>query len=147
MKKLVISLIVIASLALAATEAQETLIIDLEQSLIAPCCWSGTVYDHGHSEMEREIRRLVVEDSLNKEQILDYFVKLHGERILASPAATGFNLMAWIAPILIALIGIAVFINYLRTPKAIAASSKSQQQPKEKIPFDEQIERELKSFN
>ena len=39
---------------LSADEKSE-LIIDIEKSLMATCCWSGTVYDHGNKEMEIEI--------------------------------------------------------------------------------------------
>ena len=34
---------------------QDELIMDIEKSLMAICCWSGTVYDHGNSDMEAEI--------------------------------------------------------------------------------------------
>lgn len=128
-----------------ASDVQENLIKDLEQSLIAPCCWSGTVYDHGHPEMEKEIRQMV-ESGQTRQEIIDHFLARYGERILASPVASGFNLMAWITPIIIGLIGIAVFLNYLRTPKAVAAS-KSKPKSDLKIPYDDQIERELKALD
>ena len=51
----------------------EQLILDLEKSLMAPCCWSGTVYDHGNSEMEKEIEALVLKGK-PREEILNYFV-------------------------------------------------------------------------
>ncbi len=141
------SIIIILTLfnLILASETQEALIKDLEQSLVAPCCWSGTVYDHGHPEMAKAIRQLV-EDGKSRQEIIDHFVDLHGERILAAPIASGFNLMAWITPIIIGLIGIAVFVNYLRTPKAEAVS-KSKPKSDQKIPFDDQIERELKSLD
>ena len=43
---------------LGADEKSE-LIIDIEKSLMATCCWSGTVYDHGNKEMEIEIAGMV----------------------------------------------------------------------------------------
>ncbi|MBC8401280.1 MAG: cytochrome c-type biogenesis protein CcmH [Candidatus Marinimicrobia bacterium] len=128
-----------------ASDVQENLIKDLEQSLIAPCCWSGTVYDHGHPEMEKEIRQMV-ESGQTRQEIIDHFLARYGERILASPVASGFNLMAWITPIIIGLIGIAVFLNYLRTPKAVAAG-KSKPKSDLKIPYNDQIERELKALD
>ena len=142
--KQIILLLAVLSLALAG-DIQEDLIKDLEQSLIAPCCWSGTVYDHGHSQMEKEIRQMV-EDGKSRQEIIDHYVAQYGERILATPIASGFNLMAWITPIIIGLIGIAVFLNYIRTPKVVKAG---QSKPKSdlKIPYDDQIERELKALD
>ena len=142
--KQIILLLSVLSLAWAS-DVQEDLIKDLEQSLIAPCCWSGTVYDHGHPEMEKEIRQMV-ESGQTRQEIMDHFLARYGERILASPVASGFNLMAWITPIIIGLIGIAVFLNYLRTPKAVA-TSKSKPESDLKIPYDDQIERELKALD
>ena len=92
--------------------ANESLVSDLEKSLMAPCCWTGTVADHGNPNMEKSIKELVSQD-MNKEEILDHFVKIYGERILAVPIAKGFNLMAWIAPILILILGCIILYNYL----------------------------------
>ncbi len=142
--KQIILLLSVLSLAWAS-DIQEDLIKDLEQSLIAPCCWSGTVYDHGHPEMEIEIRQMV-EGGKTRQEIIDHFLARYGERILASPVASGFNLMAWITPIIIGLIGIAIFLNYLRTPKAVA-TGKSKPKSDNKIPYDDQIERELKTLD
>ena len=62
----------------------EALIEDLEQSLMAPCCWSGTVAAHGNSEMESSIREMVSQ-GLTRQQVLDKFVAIYGEKILAKP--------------------------------------------------------------
>ena len=56
MKKIL--LITIFFAILNADEKNE-LIIDIEQSLMATCCWTGTVYDHGNKEMEIEIASMV----------------------------------------------------------------------------------------
>lgn len=144
MRKIFLVLLLFTAL-FAASESQEALVKDLEQSLIAPCCWSGTVYDHGHADMEAEIRQMV-DDGKSRQAIIDHYVARYGERILASPVASGFNLMAWITPILIALVGIFIFINYLKTPKAAVAAGKPKDN-ESKIPFDEQIERELKALD
>tara|TARA_A100001011_G_scaffold312276_1_gene329626 strand:- start:16775 stop:17194 length:420 start_codon:yes stop_codon:yes gene_type:complete len=89
-----------------------SLVSDLEKSLMAPCCWTGTVADHGNPNMEKSIKELV-NKNMNKKEILDHFVNIYGERILAVPIARGFNLMAWIAPILILIIGCIILYNYI----------------------------------
>ena len=78
---------------------QQELIMDLEKSLMAVCCWSGTVYDHGNSDMESKIA-IMVQSGNTKTEIMDHFVNQYGERVLAVPVMAGFNMFAWITPIL-----------------------------------------------
>ena len=112
---------------------------------MAPCCWSGTVYDHGNKELEEGIRSLV-NDGNNKQEVLDHYVAIYGERILAIPVAQGFNIMAWIAPVIIAIAALTVLGLYLRTPaKNEEKSSLSTSDPS--IPYDDEIEKELKELD
>ena len=122
---------------------QEELILDIERSLMATCCWSGTVYDHGNSEMESEIETLV-KAGKTKEDVLDYFVNKHGERVLAIPVAAGFNLFVWLAPALIGLISIFIWFQYLKSP--IEQADRIQPDYSD-IPHSDQIERELKELD
>ena len=122
---------------------QEELILDIERSLMATCCWSGTVYDHGNSEMESEIETLV-KAGKTKEDVLDHFVNKHGERVLAIPVAAGFNLFVWLAPALIGLISIFIWFQYLKS--AIEQADRIQPDYSD-IPHSDQIERELKELN
>ena len=122
---------------------QEELILDIERSLMATCCWSGTVYDHGNSEMESEIETLV-KAGKTKEDVLDHFVNKHGERVLAIPVAAGFNLFVWLAPALIGLISIFIWFQYLKSPQEQADRI---QPDYSDIPHSDQIERELKELD
>lgn len=130
---------------LFAAPTQEELINEIEQSLMAPCCWSGTVYDHGNSEMENGIR-LLVEEGKTKKEIMDHYVGIYGERILAVPVAQGFNFLAWIAPVIIAAIAFTVLGLYFKTSKKSPIV-----EPKHvadvNIPFNDQIEKELKELD
>ena len=76
-------------------QEKNELIMDIEQSLMATCCWSGTVYDHGNKEMEIEIAGMV-QNGKTKIEILNYFTEKYGERVLSSPVAEGFNFFAWL---------------------------------------------------
>ena len=122
---------------------QEELILDLEKSLMAICCWSGTVYDHGNSDMEAEIETLV-KAGKTKAEVLDRFVNKHGERVLAIPVAAGFNLFVWLAPVLIGLISIFIWFQYLKPPIEKADRIKPDYSD---IPHSDQIERELNEFD
>jgi len=140
MKKL---LPIIFFLSLIWADEKSDLIIDLEQSLMATCCWSGTVYDHGNKEMEIEIAGMV-NTGKTKNEILDYYKGKYGERVLAVPVAEGFNYFAWIAPIFIGLLGLTIILIYIKitkeTPPVVESTDDS-------IAYSDQIERELKEMD
>jgi cytochrome c-type biogenesis protein CcmH len=143
MKKFIICLIISV---LIAVPANEELITDIEQNLMAPCCWSGTVDDHGHSQLEAEIKSMV-EAGQSQQQVLDHFVRIYGERILAIPVAQGFNIMVWLAPALIAIAALTVLSLYIRSPKINDEKSAHQSSMDTSIPFNKQIEKELKEMD
>ena len=121
---------------------QDELIMDIEKSLIAVCCWSGTVYDHGNSDMETIIASMV-QSGNTKSEIMNHFVNQYGERVLAIPVMSGFNILAWIAPILIGLIGILIWYLYLNSPSTIVKPIKNEYNDISNI---DQIEQELKEM-
>ncbi len=140
MKKLLPILIL---LSLAWADEKGKLIDDLEQSLMATCCWSGTVYDHGNKEMEIEIAGMV-NTGKTKTEILDYYKGKYGERVLAIPVAEGFNYFAWIAPIFMGLLGITIIFVYIRTTKETPAIIETLAAT---VTYSDQIERELKEMD
>tara|TARA_Y100001970_G_scaffold44925_1_gene56202 strand:- start:1849 stop:2271 length:423 start_codon:yes stop_codon:yes gene_type:complete len=121
---------------------QDELITDIEKSLIAVCCWSGTVYDHGNSDMETIIASMV-QSGNTKSEIMNHFVNQYGERVLAIPVMSGFNMLAWIAPILIGLIGILIWYLYLNSPSTFVKPIKNEYNDISNI---DQIEQELKEM-
>ena len=141
MKRIII-IIFLFSFVLA--DEKNKLIIDIEQSLMATCCWSGTVYDHGNKEMEIEIAGLV-QTGKSKPEILNYYTDKYGERVLASPLAEGFNIFAWLAPIFISILSFITIFLYIRTPKGILKANINTND--KKIKHSDQIERELKDLD
>ena len=121
---------------------QEELIMDIEKSLIAVCCWSGTVYDHGNSDMETVIASMV-QSGNTKSDIMNHFVYQYGVRVLAIPVMSGFNILAWIVPILIGLIGILIWYLYLNSPSTIVKPIKNEYNDISNI---DEIEQELKDM-
>ncbi|MDG2398417.1 MAG: cytochrome c-type biogenesis protein CcmH [Candidatus Marinimicrobia bacterium] len=140
MKKLIP---IIFSLSLVWADEKSDLIMDLEQSLMATCCWSGTVYDHGNKEMEVEIAGMV-NTGKTKIEILDYYKGKFGERVLAVPVAEGFNYFAWIAPIIIGLLGLTIILIYIKTTKEKPPIVES---TNDSFAYSDQIERELKEMD
>lgn len=125
--------------------ASKELSIDIKNSLMSPCCWAGTVYDMSHNpEMEDEIDSLLKEGK-TKNQILDLYVSIYGERILAIPMAKGFNLMAWFGPVIMAVISFLFILKYLKSSNN--NSKLKNINNNSNLSFSEQIENELKEFD
>ena len=141
MKHIFLTIILIGTL---SADKKSELISDIEQSLMATCCWSGTVYDHGNKEMEIEIAGMV-QSGKTKTEILDYFKDTYGERVLSVPVAEGFNIFAWIAPIIIAGLGFTIILLYMRTSKG--STNTSVNLNNDSIAHNEQIEQELKELD
>ena len=128
---------------LKADEKSE-LIIDIEKSLMATCCWSGTVYDHGNKEMEIQIAGMV-DQGKTKTEIINFYTDKYGERVLSIPVAQGFNVFAWLTPLFFGFLGLFIIYKYMRTSKAemrpIINSTNS------KVKYNDEIERELKELD
>ena len=128
---------------LRADEKNE-LIIDIEKSLMATCCWSGTVYDHGNKEMEIQIASMV-DNGKTKSEIINFYTDKYGERVLSIPVAQGFNIFAWLTPLFFGFLGLLIIFTYMRTSKndvsPMINSSKSN------VKYNDEIERELKELD
>ena len=124
--------------------AEQDVAMNIKKSLMSPYCWAGTVYDLDHNpEMEEQIKTFI-DQGKSEQEIINHYVDLYGERILAIPIAKGFNIMVWVAPIIVGLLAIGILIIYLKSPQTepesvIFTSSD--------IPFDDEIERELKEMD
>ena len=99
------------------TDEQNALISKIEGELIAPCCWTQTVEVHDSQKAE-EIKMqvtLLVSQGKSEDEILDTFVDQYGEEILAAPRASGFNLVAYVLPFAVVLLGlVALSFTVLR---------------------------------
>ena len=136
-------LYILALIGLLGAQEKSELIIDVERSLMATCCWSGTVYDHGNKEMELNIAAMVGEGK-TKAEILDYYTEQYGERVLAVPKAEGFNIFAWIAPIFIFGLGLTIIFLYMRTSKDNLTPIVNAD---DTIAYSDEIEQELKELD
>ena len=141
MKQLLLIIILFSTL--RADEKNE-LIIDIEKSLMATCCWSGTVYDHGNKEMEIQIASMV-DNGKTKSEIINFYTDKYGERVLSIPVAQGFNIFAWLTPLFFGFLGLLIIFIYMRTSKndvsPMINSSKSN------VKYNDEIERELKELD
>jgi cytochrome c-type biogenesis protein CcmH len=89
---------------------------DIEDEVMCPTC--GTVLAHAFSpqaERERVFIRAQIEQGRTKQQIKDALVSEFGEDVLASPRDEGFDLTAYVVPIVaVAIAAIAIVLGLLR---------------------------------
>jgi cytochrome c-type biogenesis protein CcmH len=72
----------------------------LEAALVAPCCWSQQVSVHqspAADEIRQDVRRRLARGQ-TRQQVLDHYVGMFGERILVEPPARGTGLMLYVFP-------------------------------------------------
>ncbi len=123
--------------------SNQELEIEIKQSLVSPCCWAGTIYDLDHNpEMENKISELI-KSGYSKNQVLEYFVNIHGERVLAVPKAEGFNTLIWVAPIVVVIGSLIFFYMFFSKQKPLEKINNK----KSKLLYDDQIEKELSEMN
>ena len=88
----------------------------IDRSLICPVC-PGETIDQAQVELAAQMRE-IVRDRLaagwSREQILQYFVDRYGERVLAAPPKKGFNLVAWVVPIVVGAGGVLLLAFVVR---------------------------------
>lgn len=98
----------------------------------------------------------LLESGKSKPEILQAMVAQYGERILAAPTKTGFNLTAWILPFVALLIGGLIVARVVtawkkQTKPQTKIQAQAPQQAEEKSsgddPYTARLERELREFD
>ena len=86
----------------------------LNRELMCPVC-EGLTLEQSQSgiaiEMREEIKKMII-DKKTDEEIKTYYIEKYGLNILATPPASGFNLLMWIIPIIFGLFGITILYKY-----------------------------------
>ncbi len=140
----------------AAPQAR-TLMIEIEEALVCQCGCGLTVHACNHLNcpsgvpIKEEIAARVAQGE-TKAQILAYFQGRYGEKVLSAPTLRGFNLVAWIAPVVfVALGGVLVAVVARRWTRQTAAHVTSGPQPALLVPPDDPVRarlaREIRDFD
>jgi cytochrome c-type biogenesis protein CcmH len=119
---LALSLIAPQAAALAA-EPRASL-PDIEDEVM--CLECGTALNVSNSavaDQEREFIAGLIADGLTKAQIKDALVEEYGPRVLAEPSDDGFQLTAWLVPVLAALAALALVVLIARTWRGRGAAA------------------------
>jgi cytochrome c-type biogenesis protein CcmH len=97
-------------------DAVETEAHGIDQLLMAPCCWGGTVAEHSSEasmNVKREVREMLAAGK-SRAEILAAFERKYGERVLAMPKASAFGVWVWILPVVLLAAGLAFVTWVLR---------------------------------
>jgi cytochrome c-type biogenesis protein CcmH len=133
--------------ALGADDAQvDKKAREIEDNLIAPCCWSQPVSEHD-SEVAQKIRKEVhemVAAGRSRDEIMDHFVAQYGERILTAPRAKGFNGLVYILPWVALALGAWLLIIILKKLRAPVPASNPAPLPDSR--YTSAVEKEIKEL-
>jgi cytochrome c-type biogenesis protein CcmH len=111
-------LLVAAAIAAPAAIAEEprTNLPDVEDEVMCPIC--GTSLEQSESpqaERERDLIRRLIARGESKDEIKDVLVAQYGPDVLAEPEGEGFDLAAWVVPIVGILAAVIMVGGFLIT--------------------------------
>ena len=113
--RLVVAILLLALVAVPSAVAsdQQPTLADLEGEVMCPVC--NTTLDQSSSPAARQIKNFIsrrIQAGDSKGEIKDELVAVYGPQILAAPPKEGFDLLAWLLPI-VGLIGGALVLGFL----------------------------------
>ena len=92
---------------------------NIDSMIMCPVCPAETI-DQAQVPLARQMKQ-IVRDKLaageSREAILEYFVERYGQNILAAPPKRGFNLVAWVLPVVVLIGSLVLAIFALRAMK------------------------------
>jgi cytochrome c-type biogenesis protein CcmH len=117
MRPLLAALLALALLAApaAGAQAQRASLPDIEDEVM--CLECGTALNVSTSavaDQEREFIADLIAQGKTKEQVKAALVEEYGPRVLAEPGDDGFQLTAWVVPVLAALAALALVVVVAR---------------------------------
>ncbi len=147
----------VALLTLAPTAAAQDVITDdqvneVAKDLYCPVCESTPldVCPTQACKDWREVIRTKLGEGESKTQIMEYFRVQYGDRVLAEPPRSGFDLIVWVLPIVAVVGGAFFFARYLNrlraTPPrdAIVPATPADETPPPADDYLARVERELR---
>lgn len=91
----------------AAAAPHRTSLSDVEDEVMCVVCRIPlNVAEAPQADRERALITSLIAEGKTKDQIKDELVAEYGKRVLATPAASGFDLTAWLVPAALVLAGL-----------------------------------------
>ncbi|MFL5420123.1 MAG: cytochrome c-type biogenesis protein CcmH [Myxococcales bacterium] len=134
--------------ALSADAEAKASLADVEDEVMCPIC--GTLLelsDSPQADRERAFIRRLIDRGETKDQIKDALVDEYGRNVLATPSDSGFDLTAWLLPIVgLAAALAALIVGALRLSRRRRATPRAP--PPSLEPDDAaRLERDLSSYD
>ena len=126
--------------------AKEAQAQEIFGSVMSPYCVARSLRDCPSSaahELQDQIREKIAA-GVSSETIMQELLTTYGQKIRATPNASGFGLIGWLAPIGFAVLGIIILVSWLarRSDKAAVASAPQSLDPE----LEKRIKDELSRF-
>jgi cytochrome c-type biogenesis protein CcmH/NrfF len=116
MTRSIASVLVILALAAPAAAAPQDVANDISRNIMSPYCPGVTLHDCPSDSAVALRDRITgwAEDGFTRAQIMDRLITEYGDTIRAEPPRSGSGLVAWLLPVLAALLAAGVAWKLLR---------------------------------
>ena len=151
-------LILVTLLAAPASAADSLTVSSIGEKLVCQCGCNQTVAACPDSPCPSAdpIKALIgqkLAQGESEEQIIRYFVAQYSEQVLVTPTKSGFNLVAWILPFMVMLVGGGII--YLSLKKWVwqgnviqtSTEAMPEEDEEDEEKYRRRLERELKNFS
>jgi cytochrome c-type biogenesis protein CcmH len=131
----------------AAAEPRASL-TDIEDEVM--CLECGTALNVSNSEVAEQQRDFIAEliaQGKTKQEVKDALVAEYGPRVLAEPADDGFQLTAWLVPILAALAALALVLVCARRWRSTRPETQAEGDPALDPEDARRLDAELAAFD
>jgi len=121
---------------------QEARVQRIGEQLRCPICQGLSIAASGSAAARVELERVreMIREGKTDQEIKDFFVARYGDWVLLSPRAEGANLIVWLGPALLLLVGGITIARTLRGPKAATAAPA----PAAAAPADDELLRRIR---
>jgi cytochrome c-type biogenesis protein CcmH len=119
---------------------------EVSRELRCPTC--NAPLDTSNSPAANDMKRFIADriaEGWDKERIIDAMVADFGDQVLATPPKSGFNLVAWIVPAAVAIVGL-IMVPFLtrawtRRRSGADAETVAELSPEERARIDAELRR------
>ena len=117
----------------AGATVERTSLPDIEDEVMCPVCGTPlNLAESPQADRERVLIRGLIAQGLTKQQIKDRLKAEYGDAVLATPDDGGFDLAAWLVPIVVvlgALVGLALVVPRWRRGRGSSPDAGDEQPP------------------
>lgn len=111
---------------------------DISAGLRCVVCRNESI-DQSNAELARDLRLLVRERLVEGDsdaEVVSFIVDRYGEYVLLRPSLTGANIILWVAPLVLILLGSGLAIAYIRRRAGATTPTEAALTPEEQARLD-----------